>query len=66
MGNIGSSDLTRDKGLSPQVPFIFKHLLGPCGGMKTIVSTAFYSAPLEARGVLTSKHPTYLPFLPPH
>lgn len=66
VGNARSSDIIRDSALSPQVPFIFKHLLAPCWGMKTMVSTAFSSAPLEARLVFTSKHSAYLPFLPRH
>lgn len=66
VGTRGSDDIIRDRALSPQVPFIFKHPFDPCRGMKTAMSTAFNSTPLEARLVLTSKHSAYLSFLPQH
>lgn len=67
VGTAGSDDRVRDRALSRQVPFIFKHPFDPCRGMKTAVSTAVpHPAPSEARAVLTSKRSAYLSFLPRH
>lgn len=65
-GEHGLRGHKRERRTTPQGPLIFKRLFHPCWGMKTTVSTAFYSAPSEARLVLTSKPSAYLSFFPRH